>query len=112
MNKKIAVPTTNGTLSPHFGHCQQFAIYNIENNEIINQEMVTPPPHEPGTFPKFLREIGCTTIIAGGMGNRAQNLFAENNIEVVYGMQESNVDLLVKTFISQGLTSGDNPCDH
>ncbi|MEA1986441.1 MAG: NifB/NifX family molybdenum-iron cluster-binding protein, partial [Candidatus Marinimicrobia bacterium] len=87
MNKKIAIPTTNGNLSQHFGHCEKFAIYDVENDKIVNEEFITPPPHEPGSHPAFLREFGCGTIIAGGMGTKAQQLFQQNNIEVIIGLQ-------------------------
>jgi predicted Fe-Mo cluster-binding NifX family protein len=112
MNKKIAIPTTGGILSAHFGHCEKFAIYNVTDNKITKEEFVTPPPHEPGSHPAFLRELGCTSIIAGGMGSRAQQLFAQNNIEVIIGLSSDNLKGLVETYISEGLTSRKNLCDH
>jgi predicted Fe-Mo cluster-binding NifX family protein len=112
MNKKIAIPTTNGELSAHFGHCEKFAIYEVTEDKVIKEEFVKPPPHEPGSHPAFLRELGCTSIIAGGMGSRAQQLFAQNNIEVIIGLKSDNLIGLVQTYISEGLKSGDNLCDH
>ncbi len=112
MNKKIAIPTTNGVLSAHFGHCEKFAIFEVANDKIINEEFVSPPPHEPGSHPAFLREHGCTAIIAGGMGSRAQQLFTQNNINVIIGLRSDNLKGLVETYISEGLKSGDNLCDH
>jgi len=112
MNKKIAIPTTNGVLSAHFGHCEKFALYDVENDKIIKEEFVTPPPHEPGSHPAFLRGLGCDAIIAGGMGSRAQQLFTQNNIEVIIGLRSDNLKGLVETYISEGLTSGNNLCDH
>ena len=112
MNKKIAIPTLNREVCAHFGHCEKFAIYEIENNKVIKEEFVAPPPHEPGSHPAFLRKLGCTTIIAGGMGSRAQQLFAQNNIEVIIGLRSNDPKGLVETYISEGLNSGDNLCDH
>ncbi|MCD6176360.1 MAG: ATPase [Candidatus Cloacimonetes bacterium] len=112
MNKKIAIPTIGGILSAHFGHCDKFAIYEIKDNKIINEKFVSPPPHEPGSHPAFLRELGCTAIIAGGMGTKAQQLFTQNNIEVIIGLRSENLKGLVETYISEGLKSGDNFCDH
>ncbi len=112
MNKKIAIPTESGNLCAHFGHCEKFAIYEVADDKIINEEFVSPPPHEPGSHPAFLRELGCTAIIAGGMGSRAQQLFAQNNIEVIIGLSSNNLKGLVETYISEGLKSGDNLCDH
>jgi len=112
MNKKIAIPTTGGVLSAHFGHCEKFAIYDLEDNKIVKEEFVTPPPHEPGSHPAFLRNLGCNAIIAGGMGSRAQQLFAQNNIEVIIGLRSDNLKGLVEEYISGNLESGENLCDH
>ncbi len=56
---KIAIPTVDGVLCPHFGHCQQFAIVNVdpETKSIKSSEMLTPPPHEPGVLPAWLSDM-------------------------------------------------------
>jgi len=112
MTKRIAIPTTGDMLSAHFGHCEKFAIYDVKDNQIVKEEFVTPPPHEPGSHPAFLRELGCQAIIAGGMGQRAQNLFTQNNIEVIIGLRSDNLKGLVEEYIAGNLESGDNLCDH
>jgi predicted Fe-Mo cluster-binding NifX family protein len=112
MKKKIAIPTERGMLCAHFGHCEKFAIYDVEDNKIVKEEFVTPPPHEPGSHPAFLRELGCEAIIAGGMGSRAQMLFAQNNIDVIVGLRSDNLHGLVEQYIQGNLESGDNLCDH
>jgi len=45
MKKRIAIPLENGALCAHFGHCEQFAIVDAENNSISDETLVTPPPH-------------------------------------------------------------------
>lgn len=112
MNKKIAIPTTSNMLSAHFGHCEKFAIYSVTDSKITKEEWITPPPHEPGSHPKFLRDLGCETIIAGGMGVKAQTLFAENNIEVIIGVPDIPLAELVEMYIKSELKSGNNLCDH
>ncbi|NMB51362.1 MAG: ATPase, partial [Bacteroidales bacterium] len=82
MKKKIAIPLEEGILCSHFGHCQQFAIIDAEGKEITFETLVTPPPHEPGLLPGWLAEKGVTDVIAGGMGQRAINLFNERKINV------------------------------
>ncbi len=109
---KIAIPTTNGILSPHFGHCQVFKIFDIADNKIANESELVPPPHEPGTFPRFLAENGCNLIIAGGMGSRAQGLFAQNNIKVIIGCRTESLKELVDMYLAGNLKSGENLCDH
>ncbi len=61
---KFAIPLAEGKLTAHFGHCQEFAIVNVEENEIKNTEILVPPPHEPGVLPKWLGELGANVIIA------------------------------------------------
>ena len=109
---KISIPVTNGLLSAHFGHCQQFAMYEIDGKTIVNKTMVSPPPHEPGTFPKWLHEQGATVIIAGGMGSRAQALFAQQNIQVLVGAGCNDPDGLIANFLEGKLETGANACDH
>ena len=112
MQKQIAVPTTNSVLSAHFGHCEKFRIFTTEEGKIAKDEEVVPPPHEPGLLPKFLRETGVTSIIAGGMGSRAQGLFAQNNIEVLVGVGSDDPVFLVQKYLKNELESGTNLCDH
>ena len=71
---KIAIPMEQGGLCPHFGHCQAFAIYTVEDGKIVKEETVDPPAHEPGSHPAFLHKLGCNVVIAGGMGVKAQEL--------------------------------------
>ena len=74
---RIAIPVVQGRLSPHFGHCDTFTIYDIdpEKKEILSETTEEAPPHEPGLLPRWLGEKGVHVIIAGGMGARAQELF-------------------------------------
>ena len=111
---KIAIPMTNGQISSHFGHCEQFAIIDvdIDNKKIINSELLTPPPHEPGLLPKWLAGQSVKLVIAGGMGQRAQSLFKENNIDVIVGVVDNTPEELVKLYMNSKLTSGQNICDH
>jgi predicted Fe-Mo cluster-binding NifX family protein len=113
MPKKLfAVPTVAGKLCSHFGHCEKFAIIEVEDDSIVKEDYVTPPAHEPGSFPRFLAESGVSTIISGGMGQRAQSLFAQNNIEVFMGVGSDEPKKLVQDYLNNALETGENPCDH
>lgn len=112
MLTKIAIPTTQGVLSAHFGHCEKFAVYTLDQGTIIKSEMIDPPAHEPGSHPRFLKGLGCTVIIAGGMGSRAQALFAENGISVIIGVPNIPLEELVQLYHEGKLESGTNLCDH
>ena len=109
---RIALPTANGELTMHFGHCEKFTIVDIENNEIANKEELVPPPHEPGVLPRWLGEQNVDVIIAGGMGQRAQQLFAANNIKVLVGAAAAPVEELVDAYLKGTLVAGENLCDH
>ena len=109
---KIAIPTAEGKLAMHFGHCEKFAIIEVEENKIVNTTEAIPPPHEPGVLPKWLGELHVDVIIAGGMGIRAQDLFKANNIKVLVGAPAESVETLVQSYITGSLVSGENVCDH
>ena len=111
---KIAIPTVEQKLCMHFGHCEKFALVEVNQNskQIIKIEYVTPPAHEPGVLPKWLHEQGVNVIIAGGMGQRAQELFKQNKIDVVVGAAGGSPEDLVNAYMNQTLETGNNVCDH
>ena len=111
---KIAIPVTDGKLSSHFGHCEQFAIIDVDSGgkDIQGEKLVAPPPHEPGLLPKWLSGLSVDLVIAGGMGQRAQQLFAQNNIDVVVGAPDNEPHQLVLQYLAGQLQCGQNICDH
>ncbi len=112
MKKRIAIPLENGILCSHFGHCEQFAIIDAENNIISGESRITPPPHEPGLLPAWLAEKAVTDVIAGGMGQRAIDLFNKQNINVFVGAQLKKPVELAKDLLNNTLAAGANYCDH
>jgi predicted Fe-Mo cluster-binding NifX family protein len=111
---KIAIPLTAGRLSAHFGHCEQFALIdtNQETKQITGQTLVTPPPHEPGLLPRWLHEQGVNAIIAGGMGRRALDLFVINGIIVQAGPAGTAPEELVLALLNGTLAGGTPTCSH
>ena len=105
---RYAIPTENGKLAMHFGHAGEFTLVDVENGQVFRTQAVTPPPHEPGLLPRWLKEQGATVIIAGGMGQRAQGLFAENGIQVVIGAEAAPVEDLVRQHLAGSLKTGEN----
>jgi predicted Fe-Mo cluster-binding NifX family protein len=106
---KIAVASDGNLVSGHFGHCEGFTIYNAADNQIVNSEFVPNPGHRPGYLPVFLRENGVDVIIAGGMGGTAQQLFADNGIEVVVGVEDES-DKVVEKYLKGQLVSTGSIC--
>ena len=110
---RIAIPLSNDNLSQHFGHCEQFAIIDVDDNKNISEtELVTPPAHEPGVLPKWLAGMHVNLIIASGMGRRAQQLFAQNNINVIIGAPANEPQQLVRQYLDDQLQYGQNICEH
>ncbi len=110
---KIAVPVNeSGSLDSHFGHCSYFAFLTAEEDQIISEEMMQPPPHEPGVLPRWLAEHAVTDVLAGGMENRARQLFNHHNIRVYTGAPEMHAQELVKGFLNHSVEFNGNHCNH
>jgi predicted Fe-Mo cluster-binding NifX family protein/predicted RNA-binding Zn-ribbon protein involved in translation (DUF1610 family) len=111
---RIAIPIADGKLSMHFGHCERFALIDVDPSQkkILKREDVIAPPHQPGLLPPWLAEQGVNMIIAGGMGQRAHGLFAEKGIQVVVGAPAETPENLVSAYLVGTLETGENVCDH
>ncbi len=111
---RIAIPLTGGKLALHFGHCEHFALIDIDPaaKKMLKREDAPAPEHEPGLLPAWLAERGAHLIIAGGMGRRAQDLFQKQGIEVLVGAPAETPEKLVADYLSGTLSSGKNICDH
>ena len=74
--------------------------------------MLTPPPHEPGVLPRWLGQMGCNLIIAGGMGQRAVVMFQQNGVDVIVGAPCQKPEEIVTAYLNGVLQTGGNACDH
>lgn len=111
---RYAVPVTDGKIAVHFGHCDQFVLFDVDEGkkEILRKEVLASPGHQPGLLPVWLADEGVSVIIAGGMGSRAQSLFRENQIQVVVGTLQDDPEKAILDCIAGKLATGDNICDH
>jgi Mrp family chromosome partitioning ATPase/predicted Fe-Mo cluster-binding NifX family protein len=112
---KIAIPLAEGRLSVHFGHCQEFALFDvdIEKKEIIGQERApAPEDHEPGTLPNWLIDKGVNMVIASGMGSRAIDILEQRGIKVNIGAPSDDPEKVIKLYLDSSLELGNNICDH
>ncbi len=111
---KIAIPTVDGKLNMHFGHCAAFTLLDVDTDSktITATTELEAPPHEPGLLPPWLAERGVNMIIAGGMGQRAQSLFTAQNIDVIVGAPSEPPETLVMAYLAGALETGTNACDH
>lgn len=106
---KIAVASEGKMVTVHFGHCENFNIFEAENGEIINMESVANPGHKPGFLPNFLNDIGVNVIVSGGMGGGAIDVFNEKNIEVIVGAS-GDAETVVKDYLDGKLESTGSVC--
>ena len=108
---KIAIATERGFVSAHFGRCPTYTIVDVQDGRVRSRQEIPNPGHQPGFLPQYLSEKGVEVIIAGGMGPRAQGLFAEKNIQTLIGIQ-GPLDEVIEAFVRGDLQTGQDLCDH
>lgn len=106
---KIAVASKGSQIWPHFGHCENFNIYDAEDGKIISETSVPNPGHKPGFLPNFLADKGVEVIISGSMGGGAVEIFNERNVEVVTGA-EGDARAAVEAYLKGELHSTGSIC--
>ncbi len=109
---RIAVTYENGQIFQHFGHTEQFKIYDVENNEIKSSQVVDTNGSGHGALAGFLTANEVDTLICGGIGGGAQAALAEARIKL-YGGVSGNADAAVNALIGGQLDFNlDVHCDH
>jgi predicted Fe-Mo cluster-binding NifX family protein len=110
----IAIPSAEGRLHGHFGGCREFTLVQADPEQriIVSIRAVVPPPHAPGLFPRWLREQDVSVVIAGGIGRRALELFAQQGIEVRAGLTDAPVEELAAAYLNGQLTATPESCEH
>ena len=111
MVRKIAVATEDKQVAQHFGRCPSYTIAMVEDGRIVSQEVIANPGHEPGFLPGYLGQRGVEVIIAGGMGPRAEGLFAQHGIETVVGAY-GPVVRAIQAYLAGAIDLDANVCDH
>lgn len=110
--KTIAVASHGDTIAGHFGHCENFNIYKIENNEIVEEKSLPNPGHKPGFLPNYLNEQGVDIIMSGGIGQSAVDIFNEKGIAVISGVEGSSREAVVDYINNRLAASGEICQDH
>ena len=106
---RIAVASDNGMVAEHFGHCEGFEVFDVENKQIVKSETVANPGHRPGFLPNFLADRGVNVIISGGMGPGAVEIFNQRNIEVIIGAK-GNAEEAAEAYLQGTLRSSGSVC--
>lgn len=109
---KIAVTYEDGLIFQHFGHTAQFKLYDTENGEIKNEQVVDTNGSGHGALAVFLAACGVDTLICGGIGGGAQTALAQAGI-TLYGGVSGNADKAVKALLNGTLVFNPNvKCNH
>lgn len=109
--RKIAVPVENHLLSEHFGHAEEFAIFETEDQEILNQSMEPSPDHQEGSYPRWLADKGVTHVIAGRIGRKAIKALEEVNINLFRCVQLADPETIVRKFLNGSLERAPGNCE-
>ncbi len=106
---KIAVASEGKMVTEHFGHCENFNIFEAEEGQITKRTSVANPGHKPGFLPNFLNDAGVNVIISGGMGGGAVEIFNEKGIEVITGAS-GDAETVVQKYLKGQLRSTGSIC--
>lgn len=109
---KIAVTYQNGQIFQHFGHTEQFKIYEISNGSILHTEVVDTNGSGHGALAGFLMQHGVDTLICGGIGGGAQMALTQAGIRL-FGGVSGDADAAVQALLNGTLTyDPDVHCNH
>ena len=109
---KIAVTYENGQIFQHFGHTEQFKVYDVEDGKIVSKTIVDTEGQGHGALAGLLTVIGAAILICGGIGGGAQMALAEAGIKL-YGGVSGSCDEAVNALLADKLNfPPEVKCDH
>ena len=109
---KIAVTYDNGNVYGHFGHTEQFKIYEAENGKVVNASVIPTNGTGHGALAEFLSAMGTDTLICGGIGGGARAALGSVGITIYAGVS-GDADEAVKAFLGGTLAfDPDAECAH
>ena len=109
---RIAVTYENGEIFQHFGHSEQFKLYDAEDGKIIGEQVVDTNGSGHGALAGFLQAAKVDALICGGIGMGAQMALADAGIKLYAGVQGS-ADEAARAFAAGTLEyDPDAHCDH
>ena len=108
---RIAVTYENGNVFQHFGHSEQFKVYDVEDGRVVSSEVVGSDGQGHGALAGLLAGKGIDVLICGGIGGGAVNALTSAGIELCAG-QSGNTDEVVEKYLKGELESTGANCDH
>ena len=109
---KIAVTYENGEVFQHFGHTEQFKLYEVSGGKLLQTQVVDTNGSGHGALAGLLAQLGVDTLICGGIGGGARTALAEAGIELFPGASGS-ADAAVQSLLNGTLVfNPDTVCTH
>jgi len=109
---KVAVTYENGQIFQHFGHTENFKLYEIEGGKVVASKVISAGGSGHGALAGLLMMQGVDTVICGGIGGGAQMALKGFGIKVHGGVQ-GDADDAVEALIAGTLISSESPtCNH
>ncbi len=108
---RIAVTHENGNVFQHFGHSEEFKVYEVEDKQVVRSEIIGSNGSGHGALARLLSEQRIDVLICGGIGGGAQAALAENGIELCAGASGS-ADAAVEAYLRGELVNTGANCDH
>ncbi len=109
---KIAVTYENGQIFQHFGHTEQFKVYEVEENKIVSSEVVGSNGSGHGALAGLLQGHDIDVLICGGIGAGAQMALASVGIQL-FGGVSGDADEAVAALLAGTLEFNPNvQCNH
>lgn len=109
---KIAVPTRENQVDDHFGHCEFYTVFTVNEDSKVEKSEILPSPQGCGCksdIAAILKGMGVSVMLAGNMGNGALNVLNHHGIEVIRGCS-GNVNSLVEVWLDGKVEDSGQGC--
>jgi len=107
---RIAIPVSGEVFCEHFGRCDGFYLCDVVDGAIDRPRIVRRPKSKCESVPHWLREMGVTAVLVGGIGVVGTRRMAELGIEVATGHAGSDPQAIAQAFLREGPGTQENPC--
>ena len=109
---RIAVTYANEEIFQHFGHTEQFKVYDVENGAIVASQVIDTNGNGHGALAGVLSALNADVLICGGIGGGAQMALAAAGIKL-YGGVSGDADAAVEALLKNELAYNPNvQCNH
>ena len=108
---KIAVTYENGEVFQHFGHTEQFKVYEVQDGHVVSSRVIGSDGSGHEALADLLHDKSIDVLICGGIGGGAQAALEDAGIELCAGASGS-ADEAVAAYLRGELVNTGANCDH